>query len=115
MPRRLPNDQATITRHRSPGALGLARVHRDTAADRDRGQQVLAEISDVFVGLKQQLCDRPLINVYSAREATARIRGMASSRPPRRAGPGLGGRHVQRRQVHAVFDSKIVRVHDEFR
>jgi class 3 adenylate cyclase len=54
------------------GALGLALVHRDTAADRDRGQQLLAEISDVFVGRKQQLCDRPLINVYAAREAAQR-------------------------------------------
>jgi hypothetical protein len=54
------------------GALGLALVHRHTAADRDRGQQLLTEISDVFVGRRQQLCDRPLINVYSARETARR-------------------------------------------
>ena len=54
------------------GALALALVHRHTAAERDRGQQLLAEINDVFVGRGQQLCDRPLISVYSARETARR-------------------------------------------
>jgi hypothetical protein len=54
------------------GVLGVALVHRHTAAHRDRGQQLLAEISDVFVGRRQQLCDRPLINIYSARETARR-------------------------------------------
>jgi hypothetical protein len=54
------------------GSLGLALVHRHTDADRDRGQQLLAEISDVFEGRGQQLCDRPMINVYLARETARR-------------------------------------------
>ena len=29
-------------------ALGIALVHRQTAAERDRGQPLLAEVSDVF-------------------------------------------------------------------
>ena len=29
--------------------LGLALVHRQTAAERDRGQKLLAEVSEVFV------------------------------------------------------------------
>ena len=54
------------------GALGLALVHRDTAADRDRGQQLLAEIGEVFEGRRQQMCDRPLIDIYAAREVARR-------------------------------------------
>jgi hypothetical protein len=54
------------------GSLGLALVNRPSAADRDRGQQLLAEISDFFGGRGQQLCDRPMIDVYSARETARR-------------------------------------------
>jgi class 3 adenylate cyclase len=53
-------------------ALGVALVHRDTDADRDRGQQLLAEVSDVFVRRRYLLCDLPLINVYLARERARR-------------------------------------------
>ncbi|MGO9692798.1 MAG: ATP-binding protein [Mycobacterium sp.] len=49
-------------------ALGLALVHRPTAAERDRGQELLAEVSDVFVRRGYRLCDVPLVNVYLARE-----------------------------------------------
>jgi hypothetical protein len=52
--------------------LGLVLVHRQTAADRDRGQQLLAEVSQVFVGRGHNLCDRPLVNVYLARERARR-------------------------------------------
>jgi len=53
-------------------ALGSALVHRPTATERDRGQQLLAEVSDVFLRQGQNLCDLPLIEVYSARERARR-------------------------------------------
>jgi class 3 adenylate cyclase len=49
-------------------ALGVALVHRPTAAERDRGQTLLAEVGDVFLGRGYLLCDLPLVNVYLARE-----------------------------------------------
>ena len=49
-------------------ALGIALVHRETAAARDRGQALLAEVSDVFERQRHNLGDRPLVNVYLARE-----------------------------------------------
>ena len=55
-------------------ALGLALVHRPTAAERDRGQELLAEVSDVFVRRGYRLCDVPLVNVYLARERARRWR-----------------------------------------
>ena len=36
--------------------LGVALVHRHTAAERDRGQKLLAEVSDVFVRRGYHLC-----------------------------------------------------------
>jgi hypothetical protein len=48
--------------------LGLALVHRQTAAERDRGQKLLAEVSEVLYNL----CDLPIVNVYSARERARR-------------------------------------------
>ena len=53
-------------------ALGVALVHRHTAAERDRGHKVLAEVSEVFVRRGQQLGDLPLVNVYLARERARR-------------------------------------------
>jgi len=53
-------------------ALGVALVHRQTAAERDRGQTLLAEVSDVFVRRGHNLGDRPLVNVYVARERARR-------------------------------------------
>ena len=52
--------------------LSLALVHRETGAERDRGQKLLAEVSEVFVRQGQQLCDLPLVNVYLARERSRR-------------------------------------------
>jgi class 3 adenylate cyclase len=49
-------------------ALGLALVHRPTAAERNGGQQVLAEVSEVFLQGGHNLCDLPIVNVYVARE-----------------------------------------------
>ena len=52
--------------------LGLALVHRQTAAERDRGQKLLAEVSDVFLRRGHNLCDLPIVNVYLARERARR-------------------------------------------
>jgi len=48
--------------------LGLALVHRPTAAERDRGQKLLAEASEEFVRRGHNLCELPIVNVYLARE-----------------------------------------------
>ena len=52
--------------------LGLALVHRQTAAERDRGQKLLAEVSDVFLRRGYHLGDLPIVNVYLARERARR-------------------------------------------
>ena len=52
--------------------LGGALVHRQTAAEGDRGHKLLAEVSDVFVRQRQQLCDVPMVNVHLARERARR-------------------------------------------
>ena len=52
--------------------LGVALVHRPTATERDRGQKLLAEVSEVFVRLGHNLCDLPIVNVYLARERSRR-------------------------------------------
>ena len=48
--------------------VGYALVHRPTAADRDRGQQLLTEVSDAFVRQRYAFAELPLVNVYVARE-----------------------------------------------
>jgi hypothetical protein len=48
--------------------LGVALVHRPTAAERDRGHKLLAEISEVLYNL----CDLPIVEVYLARERARR-------------------------------------------
>jgi hypothetical protein len=53
-------------------ALGVALVHRQTAAERDRGQTLLAEVSDVFARHAHNLGDLPLVDVYVARERARR-------------------------------------------
>jgi class 3 adenylate cyclase len=53
-------------------ALGVALVHRQTAAERDRGQTILTELSDVFLRRGYLLCDLPLVEVYAARERARR-------------------------------------------
>jgi hypothetical protein len=52
--------------------LGIALVHRHTDAERDHGQQLLAEASDVFVHRGHNLGELPLVNVYLARERARR-------------------------------------------
>ena len=53
-------------------ALGVALVHRHTAAERDRGQTLLAEVRDVFARDAHNLGDLPLVEVYVARERARR-------------------------------------------
>lgn len=48
--------------------LGHALVHRQTIAERDRGQQLLAEVCDVFLRRGHNLGELPIINIYLARE-----------------------------------------------
>jgi class 3 adenylate cyclase len=47
--------------------LGNALVHRHTDAEHERGQQLLAPLSDVFLRNGHNLGEIPLVNVYSAR------------------------------------------------
>jgi class 3 adenylate cyclase len=58
--------------------LGVALVHRRTAAERDRGQQLLAEVGEVFLGRGHNLADLPMVNVYLARERARREDGDAA-------------------------------------
>ncbi|KRE25688.1 cyclase [Mycobacterium sp. Soil538] len=48
--------------------LGIALVHRGTVAERDRGQVLLAEVRDALSRQRHNLGDRPLVDVYLARE-----------------------------------------------
>jgi class 3 adenylate cyclase len=52
--------------------LGVALVHRQTHADRDRGQQLLAEVSEVYVRGGYNLGELPLVTVYLVRERARR-------------------------------------------
>jgi class 3 adenylate cyclase len=52
--------------------MGLALVHRQTDAERDRGQKLLAEVSEVYLRGGHNLCERPILDVYSARERARR-------------------------------------------
>jgi hypothetical protein len=52
--------------------LGVALVHRQTDADRNRGQKLLAEVSDVLLRRAYMLGDLPLVKVYAAREKARR-------------------------------------------
>ncbi|QUR69295.1 ATP-binding protein [Mycobacterium spongiae] len=48
--------------------LGVALVHRSENADRDRGQQVLAHVRDIFHRRAYFLADLPLVEAYLGRE-----------------------------------------------
>jgi class 3 adenylate cyclase len=52
--------------------LGVALVHRHTAAERDRGQNLLTEISEVFLRGGFSGGARSIVNVYLAREMARR-------------------------------------------
>jgi hypothetical protein len=49
------------------GALGMALVHRHTAAERGRGDKLLAEVSETALRQGQGIAVVPALNVYSAR------------------------------------------------
>ena len=53
-------------------ALGMALAHRDTAAERDRGHKLLAEVSDVFVRRGHNLAELPIVNVHLSRDMARR-------------------------------------------
>jgi class 3 adenylate cyclase len=48
--------------------LGVALVHRPTAAERDGGDKVLAEVSEAFSRRGHNLSELPIVQIYSARE-----------------------------------------------
>ncbi len=52
--------------------LGIALVHRRTNVERDRGRQVLAEVSEVFVRRGFFLAELPIVEVCLAREMAQR-------------------------------------------
>jgi hypothetical protein len=53
-------------------ALGVALVHRSTATERARGQQLLAEVSEEILGRGHNLADLPAFKVLWARERARR-------------------------------------------
>ena len=53
-------------------ALGVALMHRQTAPECDRGQRLLAEVSEEFLRRGYLLADRPIVDVYLARERARR-------------------------------------------
>jgi hypothetical protein len=52
--------------------LGVALVYRPTDAERDRGQTLLTELSDVFLRRGYLLSELPIVSVYLARERARR-------------------------------------------
>ena len=73
MPYGLPNDPLTISPWTfTRWTLGVALVHRQTAAERDPGQKLLAEVGEEYLRRRQNLCDLPIVNMYLAREIARR-------------------------------------------
>jgi class 3 adenylate cyclase len=52
--------------------LGAALVHRPTDAERDRGQKLLTELSEVFVRQRYNLSELEIVKAYLARERARR-------------------------------------------
>jgi class 3 adenylate cyclase len=52
--------------------LGDALVHRQSVADRERGEKLLVEVSDAFLRRGHNLGELPIVNVYLARERSRR-------------------------------------------
>lgn len=63
-------DDLSLTHART--TLGLALVHHHAAAERDRGRQLLGEVSDAYRRRQHNLADLPLVTVYLAREEARR-------------------------------------------
>jgi hypothetical protein len=53
-------------------ALGATLVNRPTVAERDRGEQLLAQVRDTFLRDRHHLGDLPIVDVYLAREIARR-------------------------------------------
>ncbi|OBH90205.1 cyclase [Mycobacterium sp. E2733] len=53
-------------------SLGVALMHRETAAERDHGQKLLTEAIDVFTRGGHNLGELPIVHVYLARERAKR-------------------------------------------
>ena len=53
-------------------ALGVALVHRRTAAERDRGEKLLTEIGYEFLRGRHNLGELPVVHTYLARERARR-------------------------------------------
>ena len=49
-------------------------MHRPTDTERDRGRKLLTEVSDELLRRGHNLCDRPIVDVYLARESARRGR-----------------------------------------
>ncbi|MCV7309400.1 AAA family ATPase [Mycobacterium paraffinicum] len=47
--------------------LGVALVHRQTDAERDRGEKILAEVREVFLCRRHHLSELPALEIYLAR------------------------------------------------
>jgi len=54
------------------GTMGMALVHGQTDAARDRGHKLLAKVAEVFLRRGHNLAELPAINVYLARERARR-------------------------------------------
>jgi class 3 adenylate cyclase len=52
--------------------LGVALVHRRADAERERGQRLLAEVSEIFLRRGHNMAELPIVNVYLARERSRR-------------------------------------------
>ncbi len=59
--------------------LAHALVHRPTDTERDRGQNLLTEVSNELLRQGHNLCDQPIVNVYLARERARREVAMTPS------------------------------------
>ena len=53
-------------------ALGVALVHRDAAADRQRGLELLAQVRDMWLRERDLFYGIPLLDLYVARESARR-------------------------------------------
>jgi len=66
---RSSDDMAVVFARAIPG---LALVHRNTDTERDRGQKLLADVSDVILRRGHSLSEMRLMNMYLAREMARR-------------------------------------------
>ena len=64
--------EARVNRLLARMTLGLALVHRHTAAERDPGHKLLAEVREVFAHQEHNLGELQIVDVYLARERARR-------------------------------------------